>query len=162
MVRLLYILLVVYLASLGPGMATAEDQTTAETGPESRTTQFGAGLSYKYPYSSYNDTYSPGWGIQALLSYPFIPVLDLIANIGWNRFPHDNDGADIDIWEFVGGARFRLGAFFMSGEVGYYTNIDAVSFQPGLGLKFEKWEIALSTRSVDSGSWHGIRVGYYF
>jgi len=143
-------------------MAAAGDQASAGSGPESRHTQFGAGISYKYPFSSYDQEYSPGWGIQALLSYPFIPVLDLVADIGWNHFPHDNDGADIDIWEFVGGARFRLGAFFMSGEVGYYTNIESVSFQPGLGLKFDNWDFAWTVRSVDSGSWHGIRVGYYF
>ena len=104
----------------------------------------------------------PGGGIQGLFSYPFIPVLDLTADIGWNHFTNTKNDADIDIWEFVGGARFRLGVFFMSGEVGYYTEVESVSFQPGLGLKFEKWELAWSVRSVDRGSWHGFRVGYYF
>ena len=123
---------------------------------------FGAGLSVKYPYESFGDQYNTGYGINAMMDYPFIPLLDLTAAVGWNHFPEGDAGAPIDIWEFVGGARVRLGVFFMSGEVAYYTNVDATSFLPGMGLRFEHLELALNIRAVPDGSWTGLRLGYYF
>jgi len=123
---------------------------------------FGAGLSAKYPYENFGDTYDTGYGIQAIMDYPFIPLLDLTAGIGWNHFPIANEGEAIDIWEFVGGMRFRMGVFFMSGEVGYYTKIEETSFLPGLGLRFEHFEVAMNVRAVSGGSWTGLRLGYYF
>ena len=89
-------------------------------------------------------------------------MLDLTAGIGWNHFPANEALESIDIWEFVGGMRFRMGVFFMSGEVGYYTEIEETSFLPGLGLKFDHFEVAFNVRAVSGGSWRGIRLGYYF
>jgi hypothetical protein len=50
----------------------------------------------------------------------------------------------------------------MSGEVGYYTKVDDTSFLPGMGLRFTHLELAFNIRAVPSGSWTGLRLGYYF
>jgi len=84
----------------------------------------------------------------AIMDYPFIPLLDLTAGIGWNTFPDANEGEAADLWEFTGGMRFRMGVFFMSGELGYYTTIKETSFLPGLGLRFDHFEVALNFRAV--------------
>jgi|GEM_PF-6502389 len=148
----------------GAGAAVAQDQSGSAAAPEvgPQHAQFGAGLSYKYTHAEFGKSYDPGWGLQALYNYPLIAALDLNANIGWNHFSGSSDSPSVNIWEFVGGIRFKLGAFFMSGDVGYYTEINSTSFQPGLGLKFDHWEVAWSVRSVPSGSWNGLRLGYYF
>jgi hypothetical protein len=123
---------------------------------------FGAGLTAKAPYGDYGYYYKTGYGLMGFVEFPFIPLVDLTAGIGWNHFPGEGELESQDIWEFVGGARLRLGAFFMSGEAAYYTNIEEVSFLPGLGLRFSHIEIAFNIRAVSGGSWRGLRLGYYF
>lgn len=142
--------------------APAQEQPTEGETWEDRPVAFGAGLTVKAPYGSYGDSYATGYGIMGFVEYPFIPLVDLTAGIGWNHFSPERDLEDLDIWEFVGGARLRLGVFFMSGEAAYYTEIDEVSFLPGLGLRFSHIEIAFNVRAVSSGSWRGFRLGYYF
>ncbi len=144
-----------------PG-ASAQEQPAPPPDPTSGSASFGAGLTAKYPYENFGDSHDTGYGLQAIMDYPFIPLLDLTASIGWNHFPESNDGEAIDIWEFAGGMRFRMGVFFMSGEVAYYTEIEETSFLPGLGLRFEHFEAAMNVRAVSGGSWTGIRLGYYF
>jgi hypothetical protein len=142
--------------------AGAQDQPPAQPNPGDNQAQFGLGATAKFPYESFGDDYGTGYGIQGLLAYPFIPLLDLTAGIGWNSFSSGDLDESLSVWEFVGGMRFRMGVFFMSGEVAYYTEVDQTSFLPGLGLKFEHFEFAWNVRAVDSGSWTGIRLGYYF
>jgi len=156
------IVILIVLCSLNFSGAAAQDQPATPPDPGSNSMSFGAGLTMKYPYESFGDDYKTGYGILAMMDYPFIPVLDLTASIGWNHFAEDKAGEAIDIWEFTGGMRFRLGVFFMSGEVAYYTKVDDTSFLPGLGLRFEHLEVAMNIRAVPSGSWTGWRVGYYF
>jgi len=145
-----------------PPGASAQEQDAPPPDPTGGSASFGADLSAKYPYQNFGDSHDTGFGIHAIMDYPFIPLLDLTAHIGWNHFPEANDGETIDIWEFVGGMRFRMGIFFMSGEVGYYTKIEETSFLPGLGLRFDHFEVAMNVRAVSGGSWTGIRLGYYF
>lgn len=134
----------------------------AQESPSPPKVHFGAGLTVKTPYESFGEQFETGYGIMAGLDYPLIPLLDLTAGIGWNHFPESQAAESIDIWELIGGARFRLGVFFMSGEVGYYTEIEETSFLPGLGLRFTHFEIALNVRAVSGGSWRGFRLAYYF
>lgn len=134
----------------------------AQETPAPPKVNFGAGLTAKTPLDSFGEQYNTGYGVMAIMDYPLIPLLDLTAGIGWNHFPESDALESIDIWEFVGGARFRLGVFFMSGEVGYYTEIEETSFLPGLGLRFTNLEIAFNVRAVSGGSWRGFRLGYYF
>jgi len=94
-------------------------EVQAQEGPAPRSVHFGAGISVKYPYESIGDEYRSGYGLHAIMDYPVIPLLDLTADIGWNHFPRGDASESLDIWEFVGGARVRLGVFFMSGEVWY-------------------------------------------
>ncbi len=148
------------LALLGCCLMAAEVQ--AQEAPAPRSVNFGAGISGKYPYESFGDEYRSGYGLHAIMDYPVIPLLDLTADIGWNHFPRGDAIESLDIWEFVGGARVRLGVFFMSGEVGYYTNINETSFLPGLGLRFTHFEVAWNVRAVSRGSWTGLRLAYYF
>jgi hypothetical protein len=154
--------LLVALLALAPAGAGAQNDPAGSPAAVKKTPNFGAALSMKYPYESFGDEYHTGYGIHAIMDYPFIPLLDLTADVGWNRFPKAAAGESIDIWEFVGGARVRLGVFFMSGEVGYYTNIKATSFLPGMGLRFTRFEAAVNIRAVPGGSWTGLRFGYYF
>ena len=156
------LVLVLLACCLFPLGVEAQDSTPSQPNPSDNKAQFGAGLTVKNPSESFGDQYSTGYGIQGLLAYPFIPLLDLTAGIGWNHFDESDASEALDIWEFVGGMRFRMGVFFMSGEVAYYTKIEETSFLPGLGLKFEHLEVAFNVRSVPSGSWLGLRLGYYF
>lgn len=137
-------------------------ETLAAETAAPRKVNFGAGLTMKNPYENFGDQYDTGFGVEALLDYPIIPLLDLTAGIGWNHFPQGDATESVDIWEFVGGARLRLGVFFMSGEVGYYTKINEASFLPGLGLRFTHFEVAMNIRAVSGGSWTGWRLAYYF
>ena len=147
---------------LFPAGALAQEQTAPPPDPTEESVSFGAGLTAKYRKSTYDESHHTGYGIMAFMDYPFIPLLDLTAGIGWNNFPDANEGDEVDIWEFVGGMRFRMGVFFMSGELGYYTNIEETSFLPGLGLRFDHFEVAWNVRAVSEGSWNGLRLGYYF
>ncbi len=140
----------------------AQEQAAPPSDAPGETASFGVGLSAKYRNSTYGESHDTGYGIQAFMDYPLIPLLDLTAGIGWNNFPEANEGDAVEIWEFVGGMRFRMGVFFMSGEVGYYTKIEETSFLPGLGLRFDHFEVAWNIRAVSEGSWNGLRVGYYF
>lgn len=156
---MILVLLIGGLPAIG---AFAQDQPASQPNPSDNKAQFGLGLTTKYPYESFGDDYGTAYGIMGLLAYPFIPLLDLTAGIGWNTFGEGDSNESLDLWEFTGGMRFRMGVFFMSGEVGYYTNIEQTSFLPGLGLKFDHFEIALNVRAVDKGSWSGLRLAYYF
>lgn len=155
MLRILFL-----LALLATALPIPASQAQEESPP--RSVNFGAGLTVKTPYDSFGEDFKTGYGISALMDYPLHPLLDLTASVGWNHFSSDKADESIDIWELVGGARFRLGVFFMSGEVGYYTEIDQTSFLPGLGLRFTHFEFAFNVRAVDAGSWRGFRLGYYF
>jgi hypothetical protein len=141
--------------------AWAQDQPPAAE-PATKSVSFGGALAAKFPNESFAIQYDTGYGIYGIMDYPLIPLLDLAAGIGWNHFPAGAAGDAIDVWEFVGGARVRLGVFFMSGEVAYYTEIKETSFLPGLGLRFKHFEVAFNVRAVSGGSWQGLRLGYYF
>ena len=160
-VRYIFVVLMV-ACSLHGSRATAQDQPAPGPDPGSNTASFGAGLTMKSPSESFGVQYNTGYGLMAFMEYPFIPLLDVTAGIGWNHFPEGDANEALDIWEFVAGARLRLGVFFMSGEAGYYTQIKETSFLPGLGLRFTHLELALNIRAVPSGSWLGMRLGFYF
>lgn len=161
-VRILPLLLVISaLLFLSTGVAAQEASETPSPS-ETKHNIWGAGLSMKYPYESFGDEYETGFGIHALMDYPLMPLFSLTGDIGYNHFPKGQAGESIDVWEFVGGMRFVMGVFFMSGEVGYYSQLKETSFLPGLGLKFEHFEIAWNIRAVPSGSWSGLRFGYFF
>ena len=123
---------------------------------------WGVGAQLSLPYQDFADKYTTGYGLQGLYNYPLIPLLDLSASVGWNHFPREADGAGLDIWEMSFGARFALGAFFMNGETGYFSKVDDWSFIPGLGLRYDHWEVSLRTKAVGGSSWHGLRLGHYF
>ena len=123
---------------------------------------FGVGAQLTYPFNDFGDDHSSGYGLQGLFNYPLIPLLDLSAALGWNHFPGANDGTSIDIWEMALGCRVALGAFFMNGEMGYFSKVDQWSFLPGLGLRYDHWEIALRVKAIGSDSWSSLRLGYYF
>jgi hypothetical protein len=160
---ILYVMIPVLLACfMTAAGALGQEQQATQPNPSDNTVQFGLGLTMKYPYESFGDDYNTAYGLAGMLAYPFIPLLDLTASIGWNQFSEGDQDKSLDLWEFTGGMRFRMGVFFMSGEVGYYTKIEQTSFLPGLGLKFEHFEVALNVRAVDKGSWTGLRLGYYF
>ena len=123
---------------------------------------WGLGAQVSPPRNDFADKYSTGYGLQGMYNYPLIPLLEVSASVGWNHFPQEADGAGIDIWETSLGARFALGAFFMSGEMGYFSKVDEWSYMPGLGLRYDHWEFSLRVKAVGSNSWSGLRVGYYF
>ncbi|MEN8006514.1 MAG: hypothetical protein ABFS42_05830 [Candidatus Krumholzibacteriota bacterium] len=147
---------------LWPGIIPAQTAVEATAGRPGSTNIFGAAASVNHPYESFGKENSTGYGLHAIMDYPFIPLLDFTADIGWNHFPGANGGAGVDVWEFAGGMRFVMGVFFMSGEVGYYTEVDDTSFLPGMGLRFDRLEFSLRVKAVTGGSWTGFRFGYYF
>lgn len=150
------------VCGLFPGVILAQDSGDGAAGRNERPRIYGAAISVNQPYNSFNQVQETGYGIHGIVDYPFIPLLDITADIGWNHFPGARDGSGLDVWEFAGGMRFVMGAFFMSGEVGYYTGVEDTSFLPGMGLRFDSLEFSLRIKAVTGGSWTGFRFGYYF
>ena len=123
---------------------------------------YGLAGMVSFPYDDLGDDQTTGYGIHGMWDYPWIPLLDLTADVGWNHFPGKEDNESVDVWEFTGGMRFVLGSFYMSGEVGYYTKVKSVSFVPGMGLRMGNLDLSFRYRAAKSTSWTGIRVGYFF
>jgi len=157
------VLIVVFVVAMTVVATVAMAQTEANPrAPWHSGNYWGAGAQLSIPTSDFSNKYSNGYGLQGLFNYPLIPLIDLSGNIAWNHFPDANDGDGIDIWEFAFGGRFALGAFFMNGEMGYFSKIDEWNFVPGLGLRYDHWEFAVRIKAVGDTSWTGLRVGYYF
>ncbi len=150
------------VCGLLPGIILAQAAEEETAGYQGNPHIFGAAFTANHPFESFGEQHSTGYGFSAIMDYPFIPLLDFTATIGWNHFAGSNGGDDVDVWEFAGGRRFVMGVFFMSGEVGYYTEVDDTSFVPGMGLRFDQLEFGLRVKAVTGGSWTGFRVGYYF
>lgn len=147
---------------LFPGIVLAQAAEGDAPGYSGNPHIFGLAATVNSPQKSFGEQHSTGYGLHAVVDYPFIPLLDFTADIGWNHFPGANDGAGVDVWEFAGGMRFVFGVFFMSGEVGYFTEINETSFLPGMGLRFDRLELGLRISAVPGGSWTSFRAGYYF
>ena len=159
---ILTFLVCLLLSGLFPATILAQDSETAPSWPPADHRTFGAAISMNQPYNSYNQIQATGYGIHGIMDYPFIPLLDITADIGWNHFTATDGGEGLDVWEFAGGMRFVLGAFFMSGELGYYTGVETTSFLPGMGLRFDRLEFSMRVKSGTQGNWTGFRFGYYF
>jgi len=123
---------------------------------------WAVGAQLTYPNGDFNKKYSAGHGLQAVLDYPVIPLFDLTGSVGWNHFPHQHQGSGIDIWEFTVGGRFALGAFFMSGESGYFSKLNEWSYVPGIGLRYTHWEASVRIKVAGANTWSGLRLGYFF
>ena len=153
--------LTLLLTLLLSGLALAQDETESKT-PWHSGNYFGVAGQFSVPTSAYAEKYTNGYGLQALVNYPWISVIDLSASVGWNRFPEGDDNSAQEIWEASMGMRFVLGAFFMNGEMGYFSNIDEWTFIPGLGARFDHWEFSLRPKAAGANTWTSFRVGYYF
>lgn len=123
---------------------------------------FGAAAAVTFPYQEFGDSYNTGYGLHGMVDFPLITFLNFIADVGWNNFPGENGGESADIFNFAGGAKIAIGVFFMGGEVGYFTDVDEVSWIPSIGLRFSRFEFAVRLKAVGSGSWTTLRFGYYF
>lgn len=155
------ILVAVLILAFFTAIAGAQEDTSRRSYyPNHRT--FGLGLQVSAPYGDFNDSYNTGYGLQGLVDYPLFPLLSLTANLGWNRFPRDGEGDAIDVWEFSGGAKVNLGAFYIGGQVGYFTKVEETSWVPSLGLRWPRWEVAVRAKSVGGSGWNSLLVGYYF
>ena len=151
----------VCLVTLLPATSPAQSNSVREEWLASYH-HFGAAAAMTYPFEEFGDNYNTGFGLHGLVDYPLISFLHLIADIGWNHFPGENSVESVDIFNLAGGAKIALGAFFMGGEVGYFTNVEEVSWIPSIGVRPGNWEVALRIKAVGSGSWTTLRVGYYF
>ena len=151
-----------FLAVLSSAAASVAQNAAKPRAPWHPGNHWGVGAQFSYPYAEFGDRYNNGYGLQGLFDYPLIPLLDLCASVGWNRFPGADDGAGINIWEVSFGARFALGAFFMGSEMGYFSKGDQGSIVPSMGLRYEHWEVSVRYKAVGSDTWTGLRVGYYF
>ncbi len=161
----LLIVITVFLAMFSTGQALAQAEAPAETKEKvawHSHNYFGAGAQVSFPRSSYGNSYTTGFGMQGMFDYPLIPLLDICGSVGWNHFPHVDDGSTIDVWETALGLRFVLGAFFMNGEMGHFSKVDESSFIPGLGMRYDHWEFSFRSKATGSSTWSTFRVGYYF
>lgn len=149
------------LAFLVPATAGAQSNTVRDEWLASYH-HFGVAAAMTYPFQDFGDDYSTGFGLHGMVDYPWISLVHLIADVGWNHFPGKNDSASVDIFNISGGAKIALGAFFMGGEVGYFSEVDEVSWIPSIGVRPGNWEVALRIKAVGLGSWTTLRAGYYF
>ena len=115
-----------------------------------------------FPFGEFGDKAKTGYGLHAMGDYILHPLFHLSGNVGFHHFKGEADQDDLTVWEFSVGARFVLGAFYMGGESGYFTEVDEGSFIPNLGLRFGNWEGAMRWKAVGGGSWKTLRIGYYF
>ena len=150
-------LLITVLLVVAGAVAPASGQVAVD-----RSHVLGAGLQLSFPYDELGDDYNTGWGIQAQLDYPLIPLFHACAHAGWTNFPAQGSGDGVDVWEITAGGRLAFGTFFMGGEVGWYDRGDEWSWVPSLGLRFSQIEVALRWRAVGRNAYTGLRAGWYF
>ena len=149
-------------AALALGATGVGAQETGDRAPWHPGTYFAAGAQFSFPYDRFADDYQTGYGLQAIFDYPWVPLLDWSASVGWNHFGAKGDNDAVDVWEAAAGLRFVLGRFFMNGEVGWFSEVDDTTFIPGLGWRTERWEISLRTKAAGSNAWTSVRFGWYF
>ncbi len=154
-------IIIVFTILLSCTFATAQTQTAKRTAAD-REHIFGAAGMLSFPYGEFGEKYDTGYGLHVMVDYPWISILNLTADLGWNHFPDGNDKQGVDVWEGSLGCKLAFGWFFMGGEAGYYTQVRDWSFVPTWGLKFGQFEFSMRTKAVGGGSWSGMRVGWYF
>jgi len=159
--HVLFISLTVLTVILGAGAGLAQDVQPARA-PWHSGNHWGVGAQFSYPYADFGDRFANGYGLQGLFDYPLIPLIDVCASVGWNRFPGAADGDGVNIWEVSFGGRFALGAFFMGSEMAYFSEVDQGSVVPSLGLRYDHWEVSVRFKAVGDNSWTGFRTGFYF
>jgi len=146
-----------------PAEVPAEAASTSpEHAPWHSGNYWGVGVQSTIPTSDSRNRYATGYGVQGMYNYPLIPLIDISASAGWNHFPEGNDVQSLDMWEVAAGMRFAVGAFFMNGELGYYSKIDETAFIPGLGLRNTHWEASIRAKAAGANTWTTLRLGYYF
>jgi hypothetical protein len=123
---------------------------------------WGLGAQISVPYSDFDANYDTGYGVHALMDYPLAPLFSLTGDVGWNRFSGVSEREDLDLWEVAVGGKFNLPPFFIGGDVAYYSEVDNVNWVPSLGLRFERWEIALRWKAAERTGWVSYRLGFYF
>jgi hypothetical protein len=123
---------------------------------------FAAGLVANIPNADFGRRSQTGFGIQGFYVRPLLPLVTVTASAGYNRFPGEGELPAADVWSFTGGLRFEFGAFYMSGEGGYYTEIDEGGFVPGIGLHLGRFEAAARWKASGNSTWTSLRLGYYF
>lgn len=158
----IFILITIILSALfSYTFATAQTQTAKRTAAD-REHIFGVAGMMSFPYGDFQDNYDHGFGLHGMLDYPFVSILNLTADVGYNRFAHANNGNDITVMEYSVGSKLVFGWFYMGGETGYYSKVNDWSFIPTWGLKFGQFEFSMRIKAVGGGSWTGIRAGWYF
>ena len=153
--KVLIILLTIVLLSL-------VGNAYAKTWPGRETRILGLGVKSSFPYAGFNDDFETGWGVVGIVDYPLIPLIDLTADVGYNHFPGSGDTDGVDVWNICFGGRLALGAFFMGGETGYFSQVDEWSYVPSMGLRFGAFEGAVRYKAVGGSGWTSLRFGYYF
>lgn len=124
--------------------------------------KFGVAATLSFPYGSFGDDQGTGYGLQGLVDYPVLPLLNLAGTLGWSHFPGDGNNEALNVWYVNIGARLSLAGFFMSGQAGYYSEIDEWGWVPGFGYRFTQLEIGLEYVSVSRDAWTTLHVGWYF
>jgi|GEM_PF-5678554 len=154
MTRCLHTLaILLFLTAAVPASAQLQTEPQAPWG-------LAGGVSW--PFGDFSTRYETGYGLHGIGDYTLLPILHLTGNVGFHYFNGKNVFEDLTVWEFAVGARFVLGAFYMGGESGYYTEVDEGSFVPNVGVRLKDWDIGMRWKSVGGQSWRTLRVGYYF
>jgi hypothetical protein len=123
--------------------------------------RFGAAATVSWPYTEFGDKYDSGWGLHALVDQPFVPLINLTADVGWNTFPGGGERDRTDVWNVTVGGKLTLGVFYMGGETGYLSSVDRWGWVPSLGARFGDLEVALRLTTAGSQGWTTLRLGYY-
>jgi len=157
---LLALVLALVLATGAAAAGAQENPRSRSYWPDQR--PFGLAVQHSRPYGDFSDTHKGGWGVYAIADHPLMPLLSLIGDVGWNHFPGDGEGEAGDVWEISGGAKINFGAFYMGGQVGYFTEVDQTSWVPSMGLRWPRIEVAVRVKAIGEDGWTSFRLGYYF
>ena len=124
--------------------------------------KFGIAATVSLPYGDFSEDRTTGYGLQGLVDFPLVPLFNLTGTVGWSHFPEDGDVEPVDIWYVNIGGRLVLASFYMSGQTGYYSELDQWGWVPGFGFRFTQLELGLEYVGASKGAWTTLRVGWYF
>jgi len=151
------------LILLIPGVAVAQDDAGAARREwVAAYRQLGIAAAVSFPYADYDKRQDLGYGLQGLVDHPLVPLINLTGTVGWTHFPGQDDRDAVDVFLVTFGGRLVLGSFYMSGETGYFSEIEEWGWVPGFGFRFDRLELGLRYVASGKDAWTTVRAGWYF
>lgn len=123
----------------------------------------GLGIGWKIPTGDFGELYDGGYGANAAFLFPLAPTVTGWGEIGYTRFNNKLSSlGDIDVWGFNAGARVGLGALYLGGEIGYFTEIDDFGLTPVVGIGVAMLDFSARYKLTGDANWWDLRASISF